>query len=33
MPEALLTSSQAKEILAKIDDESSKAEFIGNMIV
>jgi hypothetical protein len=28
-----MTSKQAKEILAKIDDESAKAEFIASVIV
>jgi hypothetical protein len=33
MSEVLITSKQAKEMLAKIEDDSAKAEFIGNMIV
>ncbi len=33
MSNSLMTSKQAKEILAKIDDESAKAEFIANVIV
>ena len=33
MSESLMSSRQAKYMLAKIDDESSKADFIGNMIV
>jgi hypothetical protein len=33
MSEVLMTSKQAKEMLANIEDDSAKAEFIGNMIV
>ncbi len=33
MSDSLMSSKQAKYMLAKIDDESSKADFIGNMIV
>jgi hypothetical protein len=33
MSTSLMTSKQAKEMLAKIDDDSTKAEFIANMIV
>jgi hypothetical protein len=33
LSEALITSKQAKDMLSKIEDESAKAEFIGNIIV